>query len=177
MNIIKYAQNVTTRIVWDLTVNIIASSKLMPNILRYWVYKICGLNIKSYRISPNCFFSGNKVSIGRKTFINYHCFFDNSDSIEIGERCAIGYEVMFCTSTHKIGESQQRANTPYGLPIKVGNGCWIGARSTILAGVTIEHGCVIGSGTVVIKDCKANGLYVGVPAKRIRDLDITNVSQ
>lgn len=35
----------------------------------------------------------------------------------------------------------------------------------VLPGVTIERGCVIGAGSVVVKNCKANGLYAGNPAK------------
>ena len=46
----------------------------------------------------------------------------------------------------------------------------IGANVTILPGVTIEDGVVIGAGSVVTKDCKSNTLYAGVPAKEIRNL-------
>ena len=38
-------------------------------------------------------------------------------------------------------------------------------------GVTIGSGCVIGAGSVVVRDCGENGLYVGNPAKRIRLLE------
>lgn len=54
--------------------------------------------------------------------------------------------------------------------IIVESGCWIGANVTILPGVTIGHGCIVGAGSLVTKDCMPNGLYVGSPAKRIRDL-------
>lgn len=56
-------------------------------------------------------------------------------------------------------------------PITVGKGCWIGANAIILPGVTIGDGCIIGAGAVVNKDCAPNGLYVGVPTKRVRDLE------
>ena len=32
--------------------------------------------------------------------------------------------------------------------------------------MTIERGCVIGAGSIVTKNCEANGVYVGNPAKR-----------
>lgn len=54
--------------------------------------------------------------------------------------------------------------------ITVGDGCWIGTNVTILPGVNIRNGCVIGAGSLVTKDCEPNGLYVGVPAKRIKEL-------
>ncbi|WP_249354641.1 DapH/DapD/GlmU-related protein [Rhodococcus sp. USK13] len=53
----------------------------------------------------------------------------------------------------------------------VGDGCWIGAGAIILPGVTVGEGCVVGAGAVVTRDCSPNGLYVGSPARRVRDLD------
>lgn len=53
----------------------------------------------------------------------------------------------------------------------VGDGCWIGANATILPGVTVAPGCVIAAGAVVTKDTEPDGLYAGVPARRVRDLD------
>lgn len=55
-------------------------------------------------------------------------------------------------------------------PIRIEDGCWIGANVTILPGVTIKAGTVIAAGAVVIHDCDENALYGGVPAKKIRDL-------
>lgn len=69
---------------------------------------------------------------------------------------------------HVAGISCQLAGSPQ--PITVGDGCWIGARAVILPGVTIGDGCVIAAGAVVSKDCAPNGMYAGVPARRIREL-------
>ena len=51
--------------------------------------------------------------------------------------------------------------------------CWIGAGAVINQGqleqkLTIGQGAVVGSGAVVTRDCEANGVYVGVPARRIK---------
>ena len=59
------------------------------------------------------------------------------------------------------------------LPVSIGDGVWIGAGATVLAGVSIGDGCVIAAGAVVATDCEPNGLYGGIPARRIRDLDDT----
>jgi dTDP-4-amino-4,6-dideoxy-D-glucose acyltransferase len=45
----------------------------------------------------------------------------------------------------------------------------IGAGSVILPGVTIEEGAAIGALSLVKKDCKSFGIYVGVPVNRIRN--------
>lgn len=63
-----------------------------------------------------------------------------------------------------------RGGEVISMPIKIGGGCWIGARAVILPGVTVGNGCIIGAGAVVAKDCEPDGMYAGVPAKRVRDL-------
>lgn len=157
-------------IVRDIIINKIASSKLVSNKIRVLIYKLCGLKICTKNIKPDCFMGGTDITIGKDTFINYGCFFDNSSSIEVGMNCNIAMQVMFCTSSHEIGDSEKRAGMNIGQPIKIEDGCWIGARAMILPGVTIGKGCVIAAGAVVTKDCEPNGLYIGVPAKRTREL-------
>lgn len=79
--------------------------------------------------------------------------------------------LLFTTSTHEIGDSQCRAGELIRRPIEVGKGCWIGAGAVILPGIIIGDGCVIGAGAVVNRDCDPNRLYVGVPARRIKELE------
>jgi maltose O-acetyltransferase len=47
---------------------------------------------------------------------------------------------------------------------------WMGARVTVLPGVTVGDGCVIAAGAVVTKDCEPGGVYAGLPARRIRSV-------
>lgn len=76
---------------------------------------------------------------------------------------------MFICASHTLGNSKQRAGEIIHKSIKVEDGCWIGGV-IILPGVTIERGSVIGAGSVVTKNCEANGVYVGNPAKRVKNL-------
>ena len=78
--------------------------------------------------------------------------------------------VMFVTSSHRIGMPGRRAGPLQHQPIKVEDGAWIGAGAMILPGCTVAQGCVVAAGAVVIRSCEPNGLYAGVPAKRIKDL-------
>lgn len=156
---------------FNVVVNVFASSILMPTKIRYYIYKLCGIKTETMNLRPRSFYMPN-VTIGKNSFINSYCYLDTFSPIEIGDNVSIAMGVYVITSSHKIGDSERRAITAYGKPIKIGNGCWIGARSTILPGVTIGQGCIIAAGAVVNKDCEPNGLYAGVPAKRIKDLDI-----
>jgi len=51
--------------------------------------------------------------------------------------------------------------------VKIGRHVIIGAGSIILPGVTLEEGVAVGAMSLVKKDCKFFGIYIGVPAKRI----------
>ncbi|MBC7670112.1 MAG: CatB-related O-acetyltransferase [Gemmatimonadaceae bacterium] len=52
--------------------------------------------------------------------------------------------------------------------VVVGNDVWIGARATILGGVTVGDGAVIGAGAVVTHDVEAYAVVGGVPARMTR---------
>lgn len=150
-----------------------AAAIITPNKVRAGIYKLWGVNTRSL-ISHSCYLKSKKLTIGRSTFINTNCYFDNGAEVKIGDRCSIAMHVHFITSTHESGDSESRAGKAINKPITVGNGTWIGARTTILPGVNIAEGCIIASGSVVVKDCQAHGLYGGIPARRIKDLPVPN---
>ena len=153
--------------------NLIVGSPLIPRPLRWRALKGLGMDIAPSRVSPTVWFgSFRRMSIGRDTFINYRCTFNTSAPIAIGARCDIGMQVTFVTSTHEIGPAIRRAGAPRAEPISLGDGVWIGAGAVILPGVTIGDGVVIAAGAVVVGDCEPNGIYGGVPARRLRDLGI-----
>lgn len=109
--------------------------------------------------------------MGKGSSVNYQCFFDLGENVFIGENCNISYRVTFVNSSHYIGDNTHRAKSGFAKPIIVESGCWIGANVTIMPGVTIHKGCIIGTGSLVLKDCKANSIYAGIPAKLIKKLD------
>lgn len=92
-------------------------------------------------------------------------------TITIGDNVMIAPNVhMYCT-THVIGETQRRTKDICYDNITVEEGCWICADVIILPGVSVKRGCIIAAGAVVNRDTEPNGLYAGIPAKRIRELN------
>ena len=81
----------------------IASLRAVPRKLRWVLLRSVGIDTKSWNIAHGCLFTGSNVSIGRSTFINSGCVFDSSASISIGQRCALGPEVMLLSSSHDWG--------------------------------------------------------------------------
>lgn len=98
------------------------------------------------------------------------CYFDASALITIESNVQVGPGVRFITSTHRMGPPSQRAGQAQASPVLVGAGSWIGAGAIILPGVSIGRGTVIAAGAVVTRDCAADTLYGGVPARALRTL-------
>lgn len=165
--------NSLVKLMKNVLVNGIGASFLLPNKLRSRVLKFGGIEIASPQrtaIFCKCHFDGFDVSIGENSFINTGCFFQADAPIVVGRNCDIGMQVMFSSPSHEIGGSTKRAGQVVAKPITVEDGCWIGTRAVILQGVTIGQGCIVAAGAVVVKDCQPNGLYAGVPARRLKDL-------
>lgn len=125
---------------------------------------IFGLKLNSYNIS-----------IGAGSFINQNCSLYTGyeqASIILEENVYLGMDVLMTCISHEIGDSHKRAGeNTYG-QIVVKKGSWIGARAVILPNVTIAEGCVIAAGSVVTQSTEANWLYGGVPARKIKKLDV-----
>ncbi len=56
-------------------------------------------------------------------------------------------------------------------PVEIGNNVFIGMNAVITCGVKIGDNVIIGAGSVVTSDCPSDGVYAGVPAKRIMSID------
>lgn len=93
--------------------------------------------------------------------------------VTIGSNCDLAPEVAFVTGSHDLGVPGRRAGAGTSRDIVVGDGVWLGFDTAILGGTRIGDGCVVGARSLVTRDCLSNGLYVGQPARRVRDLDAT----
>lgn len=51
--------------------------------------------------------------------------------------------------------------------VKIGKSSWLGIGSIVSNNVSIIGGCILGAGSVVVKDIKGPGTYAGVPVRRI----------
>lgn len=141
---------------------------------RRWKFlAAAGMNIAAAGIERGVNFWNTNVTIGAGFYINRGVTFEGKAAVTLGMKVAVGPEVMILTSTHDIGPTQWRAGN--GVPrfqaVSVGDGSWIGARATLMPGVTIGRGCVIAAGSVVRSDCPDNTLWAGVPAILKRELD------
>lgn len=125
---------------------------------------------------------GKNIQLGTNVSINMNCTFVDCNKIEIGDNVLIASNVQIYTAAHPVEladrlvpdwhpESGEYFCRTYALPVKIGNGCWIGGGVIILPGVTIGDGSVIGAGSVVTKDVPANCVAVGNPCRVIRKIN------
>ena len=143
--------------------------------LRRLLLKLAGIEMgANVCISGHGWIYGRgRLSFGEGTWLSpgVRIYTHQDAEIVVGAKCDVGHEVSFLTGGHVMGSAARRAGTGTAGAIRIGDGCWIGARSIILGGVTIGAGSMIAAGSVVTKDIAENSFVAGVPAKLKRSLD------
>ncbi len=105
---------------------------------------------------------GGRLEIGDGVFINFGCSISAHTLVHVGDGCRIGqYSIILDCDYHSPDGSEGHGRPK---PIVIGDRVWLGARVTVLKGVTIGHDAVIGAGSVVTSDIPPGVLAVGVPA-------------
>jgi acetyltransferase-like isoleucine patch superfamily enzyme len=104
-----------------------------------------------------------KMEIGSQTAIALMVMVDVMfpERIKIGANSIIGYNTTILAHEYLIEE--------YRLGhVVIGDRVMVGANCTILPGVTIGDGAIVGAGTVVHKDVPPGAFVAGNPMKQIR---------
>ena len=115
-------------------------------------------------------YAGRGISIGDNTTINRYCLLYGRGGLSIGRNCLVGPQCTLVPCEHRFDNLamniNQQGDTHRG--IEIGDNVWLGAHVTVLDGVCIGAGCVIGAGSVVTRSIPPNSVAVGVPARVIR---------
>ena len=147
--------------------------------------KLC-MKLRAMCVRGYAIYVGKNVNIQRKARI--------SSAIKIGEKSGIGAnsiiegpttigkyvnmgpECIIYTSQHRYDRTdvtmQQQGNTE-PKEVVIGNDVWIGSRVTIMPGVHIGDGCVVGAGAVVTHNIPPYTVAGGVPARVIKTREMT----
>lgn len=111
---------------------------------------------------------GQNVHLGEDVFINAGCIFQDTGGLWIGARSLIGHGCTLTTLNH--GEDPARRGDMIPAPIRIGEDVWLGARVTVVPGVSIGDGAIVGAGSLLTRDVPARAIVAGVPARVLREV-------
>jgi acetyltransferase-like isoleucine patch superfamily enzyme len=112
-----------------------------------------------------------RIVIGESCYVNRHTMFDASELIEVGAKTMIGPFCYITDHDHTFAAGAAPGETPLkSAPTRIGERCWLGAHVSVLKGVTIGDGTVVGAGSVVTKSLPAGVVAAGSPARVLREI-------
>lgn len=127
------------------------------------------VNLFGCIIGENCVVSsfceiGKDVRIGNDCKIECRVFMPTG--VEVEDAVFIGPSVTFTNDKYPKAKGDWKI-----MKTLVKKGASIGANSTIICGVTIGEGALVGAGSVVTRDVEPRTLVAGNPAKRIKTVE------
>ena len=114
---------------------------------------------------------GYNIFVGENFYMNHNGVILDAAKVEFGDNVFIAPNCGFYTAGHPIDVEQRNKGLEYAKPIKVGDNVWIGGNVVVLPGVTIGNNCVIGAGSIVVKNIPDNSIAVGNPCKVIKQIN------
>ena len=141
-----------------------------PEEVRDYLSQIIGRKVdESVTLLPPYYVDfGKNIRIGKRCWIQQGCTFFDRGGITIGNDVFIAPKVNLITINHD-SDPENRSAT-YGRPIVIEDKVWIGINSTILPGVTVGYGSIVGANSVVIHDVSPYTVVGGNPAKFIKEI-------
>lgn len=137
-------------------------------------------------LGEGCFFQGPiffhygiHTTFGKRVFANFNFTVQDDARVSIGDDCNFGPNVTIVTPVHPLIAEERNAMLDadgnekrlcYAKPVSIGKNCWFGANVVVCPGVTIGDDCVIGAGSVVVRDIPPNTFAAGTPCKVIRQI-------
>ena len=106
--------------------------------------------------------------VGKGTFFNRNCSIVCRKHIEIGEDCLFGEDVKIYDNDHFVDANKIFKKKFKTSKVLIGKNVWVGNNVNILKQSMIYSNSIIGAMSLVTSDLKEPGVFVGIPAKRIK---------
>ncbi len=133
---------------------------------RLIIHEDCVITAKIELIGDNCLLEIGQGTNIRSTFL---ATFENDSRIVIGKGCLFSEGIDIRTGdSHSIFDSEG-ARVNHAKPIIIGDHVWLGRNVTVLKGVQIGEGSIVGTCALVTKNLGSKVLAVGAPAKVVRE--------
>jgi acetyltransferase-like isoleucine patch superfamily enzyme len=110
---------------------------------------------------------GRHIHIGDRCGIGEYSSVGGSGGVSIGRDTIIGQYFSAHPENHNFEDLSRpiREQGTTRMPIDIEEDCWLGARVTVLGGVTIGKGSVIAAGSVITRDVPPFSIVAGVPGR------------
>ncbi len=110
---------------------------------------------------------GNRIELDRWVHVGPYTTLYGHGGVTIGEGTLIAMHCRILSSNHTVAPQGTfiRSQPDILLPTKIGRDVWLGAGVTVLGGVSIGDGCVVGAGSVVTRDLPPGAIAYGTPAE------------
>jgi len=113
---------------------------------------------------------GYNIEIGLDFYSDVHLTILDQGTVIIGNHVVLGPNVNIYTASYPYNEMQRTKGYEYAKSVKIHDYVWIGGNVTILPGVKINQGAIIGAGSVVTHDIPPYVIAAGNPCRVIRSI-------
>jgi putative colanic acid biosynthesis acetyltransferase WcaF len=139
--------------------------------LKVWLLKLFGAKVgRGVVIKPGVNIKYPwKLVIGDHSWIGEDVWIDNLEHVIIGSNVCISQGAMLLCGNHNYKKSS------FDLIVKeihLEEGAWVGAKSTVCPGVTLNSHAILSVGSVANKDLDGYSIYQGNPAIKVREREI-----
>src|SRR5882762_1956793 len=116
---------------------------------------------------------GSQVRLGDNVYINSGCTILDTCLVTIGSRTLVGPNVNFYSATHPLDPEVRNGlkGPEMGKEIHIDEDVWIGGNVTVLPGVKVGRGAVLGAGSVVTRDLAPYMVVAGYPAWLVKNIE------
>lgn len=122
------------------------------------------------RISPSCKIEfPQMLELGSNSSIGHGVFIQCLDFVKIGANVCISDKASILTGSHQLASA---GFDLYTRPVTIQDACWVGYSATILPGVTMAVGSVVGAASVLTKSTKEYEVWAGNPGRVVRTRSI-----
>lgn len=125
------------------------------------------LKERSNIVPPFQIDNGRNVHLGRNVFINNGLEVMSLGGVTIEDGTMLGPEVAILTVNHELANHRHLI----AKPVHIGRNVWIGARATILPGISVGEGAVVAGCSVVTHDVAPYTVVAGNPARVLREIE------
>lgn len=127
------------------------------------IFKKCGRNFKAFHHVKISF--GYNLEVGDNVVVHRHVLLDDRGGIRLGDGVSISDFANVYSHSHGVVEGREISTQV----TVIDAGVRVTYHATVMSGVHLAEGSMLGAFGVATRDTDPNGVYAGIPAKKIKD--------